>query len=65
MSVEADGVETDDGGDGGEDTEAEDDNEADFFAAWALYFEEGWNRNDEDPDVGDDVDRACAYWVSR
>lgn len=59
-------MQADDGGDGGEGTDAEDEEESDLFARWAVNSAEGGDGEEEDPDVGDDVEAGgncgwCQY----
>ena len=58
-------METHNGGDAGEDSETEDDDQSELFAAWASHFEKGSDGKHEDPDIDCDVDRAgCCTSVS-
>lgn len=50
-----------DGGDAGEDTEAEDDDEGEFLVVRALDLEEGLDRERQDHHVGQDMYRAGGW----
>jgi hypothetical protein len=54
-------VEAGDGCDAGECAEGEDGEECGFFAPWALDAEEDFEREEEYPQVQDDVDCAGCY----